>query len=614
MAFFHAIGAFLKGLWHALDGLRKVLHLVLLLVLFGLVVAASRSSLPFIPGSAALVIAPQGRIVEQLSGDALDRAWLDATGEGSPETRLQDLLDVIGAAADDERVTALVLDLGSLERAGLPALEDVGLAIDAFRASGKKVFAWGAYFDQRQYYLAARADEVYLDPFGAVIIPGYGYFRQYLKGTADKLAIDVHVFKVGTHKSAPDTFTRSDMSPEDREEARRWVGVLWDGWKERVAAARGLEPARLQVYADEAAEGVRRAEGDQAQYALAAGLVDGLKTYEQFEERVAEVAGEDLSEHSYRAVDWKPYLTVLRSERALHREADHNVGVIVAAGDMLNGDQPPGTIGGDSLSALLREARYDDSIDAVVLRIDSPGGSVFAAEQIRREIAALREAGKPVVASMASVSASAGYYIAAAADKILAAPTTITGSIGVLLILPTFERTLDKVGVTSDGFGTTALSGADRLDRKLNPVLAEVLQASVENSYRQFVAHVAQARERPFDEVDSLAQGRVWAGTDAKAAGLLDEFGSTGQAIEEAARLGSLPDDYGVEWLEQSLTWRELLVQRMRALGMTTLGWFGLELPTARLPLVDLISPEVASLLELSRSGRPVYWCACRVE
>jgi protease-4 len=608
------IGAFFRGLWHALDGLRKALHLILLLFLFGILFAVTRSSLPFIPAQAALVIAPEGRIVEELSGDPLDRAVAETLGEDRPETRLQDLLDVIAAAADDRRIRALVLDLGSLDGAGLPALQDLGRAVDAFRESGKKVFAWGPWFDQRQYYLAARADEVYIDPYGAVLVEGYGYFRQYLKGTADKLGVDVHVFKVGTHKSAPDTFTRSDMSPEDREEARRWVGALWDSWKEGVAAARHVEPGVLQDYADKAGAGLRQVEGDLAQYALARGLVDGLKTSEEFDRAVADVAGWDDEEHSYRAVDWRPYLTVLRSERALHKSADHKVGVVVAAGDILDGEQPPGTIGGDTLSGMLRDLRYDDSVDAVVLRIDSPGGSMFAAEQIRREVDALKEAGKPVVASMSSVAASGGYYIAAPADRIFAAPTTITGSIGVYAMFPTFERTLGKVGITSDGFGTTALAGAGRLDRDLNPQLGEVLQASVEHAYRKFVGLVAEARGRPFAEVDGIAQGRVWSGADAKAAGLVDEFGTLEDAIKAAAELGKLPQGYGIEWVEPQRSWREVLALKLRTRLAVALDWMGISLGGPRLPLPNTVVTEVRNLLALGAGGRPIYWCACRVD
>jgi protease-4 len=614
MAVFHAIGSFFRGIWRALDGVRKVLHLILLLVLFGILFAATRSSLPYVPGHAALVLAPQGAIVEQLSGDPLDRAIRDASGEGPPETRLQDLLDVIEAAADDDRVSAMVLDLSALQRAGLPALQDLGKAVDSFRDSGKKVYAWGGYFDQRQYFLAAHADEVYLDPYGAVIIEGFGYFRQYLKGTADKLGVDIHVFKVGTHKSAPDTFTRSDMSPADREEAQVWLKSLWDAWKTDVARERGLEPRALQEYTDKAAAGVKAADGDLAQYALSSGLVDGLKTHEQFEEIVTEEAGYDESEHSFKAVDWHSYLAVMRSERALRQDADRNVGVVVAAGEILDGEQPPGTVGGATLSDLLRDVRFDDSIDAVVLRIDSPGGSMYASEMIRREIEALQDAGKPVVASMSAVAASGGYYIAAPAARILAAPTTITGSIGVFAIFPTFDRTLGKIGITNDGIGTTALAGGARLDRGLNPQVAEILQSTVESGYRRFVAMVASKRERQFEEIDGIAQGRVWSGADARDAGLVDEFGDLRDAIKAAADLAQIKGDYGVKWVEPSLTWQQALAMRMRMAAASGLKWTGFDFGMARLPWPDSATAEARRLLELGAQGRPIYWCACRVD
>ena len=611
-----AIGGFFRGIWHGLDGIRKVLHLILLLFIFGILFAASRSSLPFIPAEAALVIAPEGQIVEQLTGDPLDRAIEETLGEGRPETRLHDLIEAIDSAAGDDRISALVLDLRGIERAGLPALQDLGASVRRFRESGKKVFAWGPWFDQRQFYLAAQADEVYLDPFGALLVEGYGYFRQYFKGTADKLGVDVHVFKVGTHKSAPDTFTRSDMSPEDREEAGVWVGALWEAWKRDVAAARGVEADTLQSYADDAAEGVRSVQGDLAQYALSRGLLNGLKTREQFEERVAEEAGWDDGEETFKQVDWRPYLTVLRSEKALHKGRPHNVAVVVASGEILDGEQPPGTVGGDRLSGMLRGRRYDDSVDAVVLSIDSPGGSMFASELIRREIEGLQEAGKPVVASMASVAASGGYYIAAPADRVLAAPTTITGSIGVFAMFPTFEKTFGKVGITSDGFGTTDLAGSGRLERDLNPELAGVLQASVEHAYRTFVGMVAQKRERPFDEVDGIAQGRVWSGADAKAAGLVDEFGSLEQATEAAAELAGLAGkDYGVTWVEPSLSWQEVLAMRFRVASAGVLARLGLDValgPAQRLPLGAV--REVQNLLTLGEGGRPLYWCACRVD
>jgi protease IV len=611
MPVMQALWSVLKGVWFALDGLRKVLHLVLLLVLFAALLAASRSELPFVPDKAALVLSPRGYLVEELSGDPLDRALSRAAGDEHAETRLRDLVDVVDQARDDDRIRALVLDLEGLDGAGLPMLQDLAQSIRWFRESGKKVYAYAESYSQRQYYLAAQADEVYLDPMGYVLLDGFGYYRTYFRGTLDKLAVDVNVFKAGSHKSAPEEWTRTDMSPEDREDAELWVGALWDSYKEDVAAARKLEPGLIQAYADEAASGVRATGGDLAQYALARGLVDGLKTRQEFEAIVAGVAGED-DETGYSAVDWEGYLPYVRSERALNEHGGKAVGVVVASGEILDGEHSPGIVGGDSLAKLLRQARKDDDLAAVVLRIDSPGGSIMASEVIRREVAALRDSGKPIVASMSTVAASGGYYIAMDADRIYAAPTTITGSIGVFAVIPTFQRTLDKIGVSSDGFGTTRLSGQTDLERGLGPDAKAILQASVEHAYRTFVANVAEARKRRPEEIDSLAQGRVWTGADAKAAGIVDELGGVDDAIAEAAKLAKLEDGYDVRWMEQELSWRDALALHLRRAAAWVVDAIAPHRPA--LPRLGIALERARALLALAAEGRPVYFCACRVE
>ncbi len=611
MTVLSALWSVLKGIWLALDGLRKVLHLVLLLVLFGVLVAAGQSELPYVPESAALVLAPEGRLVEELSGDPLERALSRASGEGHAETRLRDLVDVVDEARDDDRIQALVLDLEGLEGAGLPMLQDLAQSIRWFREGGKKVYAFAGSYSQRQYYLAAQADEVYLDPMGHVLLEGFGYFRTYFAGTLDKLAVDVNVFKAGTHKSAPDEWTRADMSDEDRENARVWVGALWDAFKADVGAARNLEPGLVQAYADEAASGVGATGGDLAQYALARGLVDGLKTRREFESIVAEVAGEDES-NGYSAVDWRGYLPYVRSQHRLREFGDKAVGVVIASGEILDGEHAPGLVGGDSLAAVLREAREDDDLAAVVLRVDSPGGSIMASEVIRREVADLKAAGKPVVASMSTVAASGGYYIAMDADRIYAAPTTITGSIGVFAVVPTFQRTLGKVGVTSDGFGTTRLSGQMDLGRELGPDAREILQASIEHHYRLFVDRVAAARKRRPEEIDSLAQGRVWTGADARAAGIVDELGGVDDAIAKAADLAGLGEDYDVRWMEQEMSWRDTLVLRLRG----GIAWLvdAVAPRRATLPRLGYALERARALLALAAAGKPVYLCSCELE
>lgn len=612
MAVIRALLGLLKGLVLALDGLRKVLHLLLLLLIFGALLAASQTTLPIVPGKAALVLAPKGRIVEEQSGNPLERALARASGEEREETRLRDLIDVVDHARDDDRIRALVLEVDEFERAGLPALQDLAQSIRWFREAGKKVYAHGQAFTQRQYYLAAQADEVYLDPLGFVLLDGYAYYRSYLRGAVDKLSVDINVFRIGSHKSGPETWTRGDMSAEDRADAKIWVGALWDSFKADVAAARRLEPALIQAYADEAVAGVQATGGDLAQYALARGLVDGLKTREEFDRIVAGVAGEDRDTGGFRAVDWEPYLSVVRSDEALSRDGDRRVGVIVASGEILDGEQPPGLVGGDTLAAALRELREDEDYAAVVLRIDSPGGSILASEVIRREVAALSAAGKPVVASMGTVAASGGYYIAMDADRIVAAPTTITGSIGVYAVIPTFQRTLAKIGVTSDGFGTTELAGAAQLDREMTGPTRQILQATVEHAYRIFVEGVARARERRPEEIEGLAQGRVWTGADAQAAGIVDQLGGVDDAIAEAARLADLGKDYGVKWIERHLSWRELLAMRLQSAAA---GLIELAAPRrAALPGLGAAIGEARALLALVTQGRPVYLCGCRVE
>ncbi len=612
MPVLRAVWGLLKGIWFALDGLRKVLHLILLLMLFGVLLAVSRTEIPYIPASAALVVAPTGQLVEELSGDRIERAFSEAAGEDAAETRVRDLVDAIDHARDDDRIEALVLDLGGLDSAGLPMLQDIAQSLRWFRETGKKVFVYGQGYSQRQYYLAAQADEVYLDPMGYVLLEGYGYFRTYLRGALDKLSVDINLFKVGSHKSAPEDWTRTDMSAEDRADAKVWIGALWESYKADVAEARELEPAAIQAYADEAAAGVKAVGGDIAQYAQTSGLVDGLKTHTEFEQLVAETVGTDDDTGSFLQVDWRTYLSVVRSDESLRHVNDETVGVIVASGEIMDGHRLPGMVGGDTLAGLLRDARMDDDIAAIVLRIDSPGGSMMASEVIRREVVALRDAGKPVVASMGTVAASGGYYIAMDADRIFASPSTITGSIGVFALVPTFQRTLEKIGVTSDGFGTTRLAGQAQLDRDLGPDVKQLLQSSIEHAYRTFVSHVARARERRPEEIESLAQGRVWTGADAREAGIVDEIGGVDEAIAEAASLAGIDGDYDVEWIEQEVSWRDALAMQLRVAAAKLIGAV---LPSrTHLPAFDQALERAKALLAMSAQGRPVYLCNCRVD
>jgi protease-4 len=562
-------GSGLRGffglVWRLLDGIRKTLHLALMLVIFGFVLAALHTSIPIVPRSAALVISPQGELVEQLSGDSVRRALGEASGGPDPETLLRDVTESIAAAKTDSRIKLIVLDLDQMDAAGLSKLQEVGAALRDFRASGKRVIAMGDSYSQIQYYLAAQAGEVYLDPMGEVSVHGFSYYRMYYKDAIDKLQIDSNVFKAGTFKSYTDQFSRSDMAPSEREETSLWLESLWNAYSQDVTHARSLPATALQDFIAAQPASVQAVNGDLAKMALQRGLVTALKSRRQVADDLKGLVGEDDNNHSFNGIGMSQYLAAVRSKHVLKSKSDSKVGIVVASGEIFDGRQLPGKIGGESTSDLLREARYDTAVKAVVLRVDSPGGSEFASEKILREVQALRKAGKPVVVSMSSYAASGGYYIAAAANQIFASPTSITGSIGVFSYIPTFQRTLEKLGVKVDGLGTTPLAGDLRIDRAIGPVTKQVLQASVDHAYQQFLRRVADGRKKPVEEVDKIAQGRVWAGVDAERIGLVDHLGGLKDATDSAAKLAELGSDYDVDYIETELSLKEQLLMQIRS-------------------------------------------------
>ena len=607
-----AIAAIFSYIWRGLDGLRKVLHLIVLLAVFLLIAAALSPNIPIIPTKSALVLAPQGTIVEQLAGDPFERAVAEAYGQNRPETLLRDLVDAIDAARDDKRIELMVLDLSNLAGGGIAKMDELAQAIQRFRATGKKVYAYGESYDQAQYYVAANADEIYLDPHGLVLIEGFGYYRTFLKGVIDKLAVDVNIFRAGKFKSFTDQFSRSDMSEQEEQESLAWLNALWTQYQAGVTKARGLDAGAITAYSNQYAEIAQHHRGDLAAAALEKNLVTELKTRREFEDQIKALVGEDEEEHTFKGVVHWDYIAAARSPEGLRIDGDH-IGVVVASGEILDGSQPPGTIGSDSTSKLLREALHDDKVKAVVLRIDSPGGSMLASEVIRREIDALRKAGKPVVASMSSTAASGGYYIAMDADEIWASPATLTGSIGVFAVFPTIERTLEKFGVTIDGVGTTPYAGSLRLDRTLNDGAKQILQSSIDHAYSVFVGHVATAREKSFEEIDAVAQGRVWAGVDAAQQGLVDKLGSYRDALDSAAERAKLGKDYKVRYIEPPLGWRQALAVRSQALAA--------RITKALVPEHELfanakrfLAPLEAELNRLARFNDPqqvYYYCAC---
>lgn len=607
------VRGFFGLIWRILEGIRKVLHLALLLLIFGMVLAALHTSIPMVPRTAALVIAPQGELVEQLSGDPVRRAFGEASGGPAPETLLRDVTDAITAAKADSRIKLIVLDVDELGPSGLSKLQEIGTALRDFRASGKRVIAAGDSFSQSQYYLAAQAGEIYLDPMGEVAVTGFAYYRMYFKDAIDKLKVDLNVFRAGTFKSYTDQFSRSDMAPSEREETSVWLESLWNAYTQDVTHARSLPATALKDFIAEQPASLQAVNGDMAKMALQRGLVTALKSRRQVADDLKGLVGEDDKNHSFNAIGMNHYLAAVRAKHVLKSKSDTKVGIVVASGEIFDGRQAPGSIGGESTSNLLRGARYDKAVKAVVLRVDSPGGSEFASEKILREVQALRKTGKPVVVSMSTYAASGGYYIAAAANQIFATPTTITGSIGVFSYIPTFQRTLEKIGVKTDGIGTTPMAGDLRIDRPLGPVTKQLLQASVDHAYAQFLRRVADGRKKTVEEVDKIAQGRVWAGADAQRIGLVDQLGGLKDAIDAAAKLAQLGSDYDLDYIEPELSLREQLLMQIRSQAVRLARLAGVMPQRTEVErILDPLLEQVRAITQL-KDPRGLYsYCWCR--
>ena len=577
-----SISRIFSAIWSGADGVRKVLHLVLLLFLFMVFFGALSSGVPpALPSKAALVIQPYGFLVEQFEGDPLDRAIAELAGDGKPQTLVQDIVEALEYAKDDDRIELVYLELSNVLGAGLSKLQHVAAAIEDFKASGKKVIASSDFLTQQGYYLAAHADEVYLHPKGLLLMRGYGRFRNYYRDAIELLRIDWNVFRVGTHKSFVEPYTRMDMSDEDRESTMRLVGQLWTLYQLDVETARDLEEGAIDAFTQGFLDKIEETGGDIAMAARDHGLVDELLTRTEVRDLLIDLVGEDEDKpDTFSSASMYEYLEQMRMLSGGKVKAE-NVAVIVAAGDILIGDQPPGRIGGDSTAALLRMARNDDSVKAVVLRVDSGGGSSFASDVIRDEIAAMREAGKPVVASMSSVAASGGYVISMDADRIFASPSTITGSIGIFGMWPTYQRTLDAVGIATDGVGSTPWSGEFRPDRAMSEHAKQAFQLVINDGYDDFISEVAESREMDKSAVDRIGQGQVWTGLDALGNGLVDELGGLDAAIAAAADLAGLDEgEYGIKKIRKQLSAGEQM-------------------------LVDLIGAAARSGMDLTRWQRP---------
>ena len=560
--FLVGVGKVINFINHLVFNVFMLLFLLVLFALLAIMMAAKSGSgggggLTPVLDKTALVLDLDGTLVEQYTSAPISRAIAQASGgrDAGREIQLRDVVQALEIAKDDDHIGRVVLRADGFRVAGFAAMRELGAALRDFRASGKPVVAYGTMMEQKGYYLAAQADQVYLDPDGGILLEGLGRYRLYYRqGLQDKLGVDVHLFRVGEYKSAAEPYILDAASPESREADLFWMNDLWQRYLADVAQARKLPVAQLTTMVNDLPARVHAANGDLAQLALDAGLVDGLKTREEFEAMVGKQGAWDEDAHSFRQVGLYPYLLQRRAGRGGLLDRRGEVAVVVAQGEITDGDQPPGTVGGESTSALIRQAREDDHVKALVLRVDSPGGGVMPSELIRREVALTRAAGKPVVVSMGNVAASGGYWISMNADRILADPSTITGSIGIFGLWMSAPRALDKIGVHSDGVGTTPLAGAFDPTRPLDPNVGTVIQAVIEHGYSQFIGKVARARDSEPAKVDAIARGRVWSGAQAKERGLVDELGGLREAQAEAARLAKLGKDYDVQYIEKPLS------------------------------------------------------------
>ena len=611
----------LRAIWNGLGHLRtcigNLLALVVVVFLLSMLIDGLGGDGTVIQPRTALVFQPVGRIVEQRQRPDPLAPLLGANQIVQSEIVLQDCLLALDRGLNDKRVKALVLRLDQMTGASHSKLEEIAARIRRYREVGKPVYAFGTAYTQSQYFLAAHADHVYLNkhsfnPLGGVQLTGYGVFPFFYKEAIDKLKISFHVFRVGKHKGAVEPYLRNTMSPDEKAATLAWLNILWGHYTRTITAERELDLGVVARLTDEYDQVLQDSDNDPMLMAVNTGLVDEQISAGQFTQKLIDVVGG--TDERFNQVNYLDFLYSTRELPDLGGGGRDQIAVITAAGVILPGHQPPGAIGASTLSKLIRDARSNSSVKAIVLRVDSPGGSASASEQIRYELERVQTEGKPVVVSMGSYAASGGYWIAATANKIYAAPTTITGSIGTYIAFPTLDEALAQIGVHTDGVGTSRLAGGTGLTRPLSPIIENVLQRSVQHHYRMFVELVARGKNLSFDEVDKVAQGRVWTGETAASLGLVDALGDLEDAIESAALLSGATD-YKVLHLAPQLSPADELLQRLLAPFAAAIApHLGLSQSPSLFPLVSIARDLGDVALMASNPGTYLHchYCAVR--
>jgi len=566
----------LSGVGRILDALQTgVKRMVLVLAIggmtAGIIMGVQMSRPPALQDQTVLVLDLQGVLREQASDGARQSLLAQAQGEAPQKLRLRDVLAALDHAQRDPKIRAVMLKLDDFGGTGLSSLREVAAALERFKASGKPVTAWGYDWDQRAYYLAARANEVWLHPMGSVLVEGYGRQRNYYKDALDKWGVQANVIRVGKYKNAGEPYFTNGPSKETLESEAHVYEAIWALYRRGVEKARKLPDGAIQQAIDSLPASLVAVGGSPAAWALQQKWVDALKTHDEMRKAMMDAGAVDEEKKTFRQVSLQQYLKQLP-----RRAADAPVAIVVAEGEIGDGQAPAGRVGGDSTSALIRKAREDEKVKALVLRVNSPGGSAFASEQIRRELELTRAAGKPVVVSMGDVAASGGYWIAMAADEVIAEPATITGSIGVFGILPTAQGLMDKAGVRTGGYRTTWLVGAYDFRRDLDPRFAQLVQSSIGHIYTDFTTRAAAARSTTREAIDAVAQGRIWTGEQARGHGLIDRTGTLADAIKAARERAKLAEDAAVRYVEKSPSPLSAVLERFGVAEATAHQWVAL--------------------------------------
>lgn len=564
-----------RGIWNTLNFTRRLVFNAIFLIVLILLVSAFFRATPILDTRTALVLDPRGSIVEQYSTDASGRALANLTGDTVREIQLRDLLQVIEAAARDSRIDRIVLVPDEMS-AGISTMREIGQAFDRFRTTGKDIMVVSEGMSQEQYYLAAHADEILLDPDGEVSLEGFSSYRSYYRDALDKLGVDVHLIKVGEYKSAAEPYILNHASDASKEADLFWMGGIWKEVIDEIASMRKIEAAAINDDIAQMDTLVQKYNGDLARLALEHGLVDTLATRGEARKLLVSKGEPDKEGDTFRQIHWTHYLDRQIGEAL--PDGRPQVGVIVAQGDIVQSEEKRGVVGVMTTVNLLREARENEEIRAVVLRVDSPGGDAQASEIIRREVQLIRDAGKPVVVSMGDVAASGGYWISMDADEIWAQPTTITGSIGIYGLLVTIPEALNKIGINTDGVATTPLAGAFDIRLPLNPRVESIITSVIQKGYRDFIGKVAKARGKTEDQINEIARGRVWSGSQAKERGLVDKLGGLQEAIAAAAARAGIGADYRTQYVEPDLSaWDRFALSWSDSEATVSIGrWSGL--------------------------------------